>query len=238
MKKLVIASISHGAGKTSFTIGLAKASGKKFAYLKPLGDRLLYKKKRQWDFDAAVVTSLCGLAEGPENMTIGFEHSKLRYMYDEEGLKEKLGEAISAVQEGCDLMVFEAGPTLSYGLSVNMDALSLTGYVDGKLIAVVSGVDDVIVDDITFLKRYLEGSQVDFAGVVINKVRDKSDFMDVHMESIKELGVNVLGIIPFHEELTRLKVSYLTDKLFAKVIAGEQGLEKNVKHVVVGAILR
>ena len=38
------------------------------------------------------ITSVFGMKENPEDMTIGFEHSKLRYMYDEEGRKRSSGK--------------------------------------------------------------------------------------------------------------------------------------------------
>jgi uncharacterized protein len=90
MKNIIIGSISEDAGKTSFIVGLGKALGKKFGYLKPFGDRLIYKKKRLWDYDSALITNIFGLEESSEDMTIGFEHSKLRYMYDEAGTRKKI----------------------------------------------------------------------------------------------------------------------------------------------------
>ena len=55
MKSLIIASTREGAGKTSLMIGLTRAIEKRFGYVKPLGDRPLYRKKRLWDYDAALL---------------------------------------------------------------------------------------------------------------------------------------------------------------------------------------
>ena len=74
MKTIVVGSTHKSAGKTSLIVGLAKAAGKPAGYMKPLGDRLLYRKKRLWDYDAALVTNVFGLEDNPEDMTIGFEH--------------------------------------------------------------------------------------------------------------------------------------------------------------------
>lgn len=235
MKKLIIASTNQGAGKTSFIVGLAKVLGGTTGYLKPLGDRLLYKKKRQWDYDAAVVVDRLGLQESPENMTIGFEHAKLRYMYDEEGIREKLDESIAAVGP-CDRLFLEAGKTLTYGISLRLDALSLAKTIDGTLIALVSGDENSIIDDITFAKGFVDYAGVNLGGVVINKVRDKKDFLDTHEASIKDLGVKILGVVPFEKELTYVAAGYVADKLFAKVIAGEAALGRMIKHIVVGAM--
>ncbi|MDY0045255.1 MAG: AAA family ATPase, partial [Syntrophales bacterium] len=83
MHKTVVASIRKNAGKTSLIVGLAKCLEKEFLYLKPYGDKLYYRKKLLWDYDAALITSIFDLSRNPENMSIGFDHSKVRYKYDE-----------------------------------------------------------------------------------------------------------------------------------------------------------
>ena len=80
MDKWVVTSLRPSAGKTSVIIGIAKALNRKIGYIKPFGERFLYRKKRLWDYDAALVTNLFGLDENPEDMSIGFHHSKLLYM--------------------------------------------------------------------------------------------------------------------------------------------------------------
>jgi len=152
MNKLVIASMRENAGKTSLIVGLARAKDRNIGYLKPLGDRLLYRKKRQWDYDASVMTGLFSLGENPEDMTFGFEHAKLKFMYDEEGLKEKFAESVQAIGAR-DTVFIEGGRTINYGMSIGLDALSLARHADARLVVVVSGNDDLIVDDVAFLTR-------------------------------------------------------------------------------------
>ena len=100
MKNIIIGSVSEDAGKTSFIVGLAKVMNQKFGYLKPFGDRLIYRKKRLWDYDSALITNIFGLEQSSDDMTIGFEHSKLRYMYDEASTKAKLLDMASKVVDG------------------------------------------------------------------------------------------------------------------------------------------
>jgi BioD-like phosphotransacetylase family protein len=61
MEKVIVASMRESAGKTGVIVGLAKALGKKIGYIKPFGDRLLYRKKRLWDYDSALITDIFGL---------------------------------------------------------------------------------------------------------------------------------------------------------------------------------
>lgn len=236
MKTLVVASMRKGAGKTSVIVGIAKALNEKIGYMKPFGDRLLYRKKRLWDYDSALITDIFGLDENPENMSIGFEPSKLRYMYDAESIGKRLHELLSDIGKGKATVFVEGGKDIGYGISVNLDAISVTHYLNGRLLMVISGDDDTILDDITFLKNYLYSAEIDFCGVIVNKVRDVGDFKGVCLPYISDMGIRVLGVLPYREELTHFSVKYLAERLLAKVIAGESGLHNTVKTILIGAM--
>ncbi|MFA6451738.1 MAG: DRTGG domain-containing protein [bacterium] len=236
MEKLIIASTQKRAGKTSVTVGLTKALGKSCGYLKPFGDRLLYRKKQLWDYDAALMSSILGLEGTPENMSIGFEHSKFRYIYDEETTKAKVIERAAEAGRDKDLLIVEGGGDLRYGASIHLDALSVAGYLSGRLLLIVGGDEYVILDDLTFIKENIGFDKINLAGVIINNVKDVQDFKETHLRSVNNLGVNVLGIIPHVPELTYMSVRYLIERTFAKVIAGEGGLDNIVKNVFIGAL--
>jgi dethiobiotin synthetase len=213
---------------------LAKAVGKKFGYLKPFGDKLIYRKKRLWDYDAALITNIFGLEQSSDEMTIGFEHAKLRYMYDEAGTKAKLLDMVRNLDAANDLLIIEGGKELSYGASVRLDTLSLVKYTGGRLILVVSGDEGRIIDDITFIKTYVDVSDIDYS-VVINKVKNLEDYRTSYLPDIKNLGVNVLGVIPDEAALTYPTMAYLAEKLQARTIAGEGGLKNRIKHIFIGS---
>ena len=63
MKSLIVASTRESAGKTSMLVGLAGVLDRRFGYIKPLGDRFLYRKKRLWDYDAALFARLLELEQ-------------------------------------------------------------------------------------------------------------------------------------------------------------------------------
>jgi uncharacterized protein len=234
MKSLIIGSVAEGAGKTSFVVGLAKALNIKFGYLKPLGDRLVYRKKRLWDYDSALMVNIFGLEQSSEDMTIGFEHAKLRYMYDEAGTKGKLLELAQKL-DGNQALLVEGGKDLTYGSSVRLDTISLARNLNAKLILIMSGDEGTVHDQITFTKKYVDMAGIDFA-VVINKVSNLEDYKNTHLQDIKDMGIKVLGILPYEHELTYFSTGFLAEKLQARVIAGETGLNQRVKHVFVGAM--
>jgi uncharacterized protein len=235
MKNIIIGSVNEDAGKTSFIVGLGKAMGKKFSYLKPFGDRLIYRKKRLWDYDAALITNIFGLEQSSDEMTIGFEHSKLRYMYDEAGTKAKLAEMTHNLGNTNEPLFIEGGKDLTYGASIRLDTLSLVKFMGGKLILVISGDEGSIIDDALFIKKYVNMSGIDY-GVVINKVINLEDYQSNYLRDIKDLGLNVLGVIPYEVSLTQVSMSFIADKIQARIIAGDGGLNKRVKHIFVGAM--
>jgi uncharacterized protein len=235
MKNLIIGSVSAEAGKTSLIVGLAKALNKNFGYLKPFGDRLIYRKKRLWDYDAALVTNIFGLEHSSEEMTIGFEHAKLRYMYDESGTKDKLSEMVKNLGDNNPYLFIEGGKDFTYGTSVKLDTLSLVKYLKGKLILVVAGDEGTIIDDLTFVKKYIDTADIDYS-VVINKVTNIEDYKENHLNEINEMGINVLGVLPYEQDLIHVPVSYIAERIQARVIAGEGGLNKRIKQTFVGSM--
>jgi BioD-like phosphotransacetylase family protein len=236
MKKFVFTSLNKNAGKTGIIIGLGKVLNKKIGYLKPFGDRLLYRKKRLWDFDSAVISKIFDIEESPEGMSLGFDHSKLRYMYDESNIIEKIKLLVESINSGTDVLFIESGKQIMHGVSVNLDALTVAKAADAKLIVVVSGDNDDIIDDLQYFKKHTSLKGIDFAGVVVNKVKDVDDFKMVYEEILSEIGINLLGVIPFEAELTYPSVQLISDMLMAKVISGENALNNIVREVFVGAM--
>ena len=240
MKKIVIGSLRKSAGKTSIILGLSVASKKKISYLKPFGDRLVYRKKQLWDYDSLLLANVLKLSEEPQDMTLGFEHSKLRFMYSEADLKKELLKRVADFGTDKDIIFIECGEDLTYGKSLNLDAISLTKSIDGKLILVINGDPNKIIDEIQFIKDYIVSEKatqkIDFGGVIINKVEDLEDFNGTYLSMIEEIGVKILGVVPKLEELTRISLHYLADNLFAKVIVGEEKLDNLVQSIFIGAM--
>lgn len=235
MKSIVVASVQPCAGKTTIIVGLLRVFNGTFGYMKPFGERILYKKKRLVDYDSSLITKIFSVTDNPEEMSIGFDHSKLRYIYTPETLKSKVQELQDRIRKDRDIMIIEGGKDLTFGSSVGLDPINISRLTDSRLILVVGGDDDTIMDSLTFIKNEIRMEDVDFAGVIINKVMDVDDFKENHMDRIDQMGIRVLGIIPYERDLTFVSVEAVSDVLFAKVLAGEEGMIKQVKEIFVGA---
>jgi BioD-like phosphotransacetylase family protein len=236
MKKILIASMREGSGKTSIIAGISTAVQKKYGYIKPLGDRLVYKRKKNIDHDAMVLLKLLKIDAEPDSISLGFTHSKLRYKYDEKGIQNMLTSLADTIGQGRDVLFIEGGRDLAWGASVHLDSLSVARYLGARLILVVSGDGDRVSDDIQFIHDEVDTSKVDFGGIIVNKVQDVDDFKNSFLPPIKELGMKVLGVMPYRAQLTCFSMSMLADRFLARVIAGDQGLDNVVKHIFVGAM--
>ena len=234
MEKVVVTSMRQSAGKTTAIIGIAKALNLKFGYMKPFGERLIYRKKRLLDYDASLIAGIFGLEENVEEMSIGFHHPKLLYMLDEETTGKRLLEQLAHVGERKDFVFIEAGKDITYGASAYLDAISLAKCLDARLLVVAAG-EGPALDDITFLHKRVQLEGVNLLGIIFNKVTNVAEFTDYYIDKIKKLNMNVLGIIPYDQELPFFSVGYVVDRLLAKVIAGETCLHRLVKNIFIGS---
>ena len=242
MKKIVVSSMRSNAGKTSIIAGIISLiKDKKFAYAKPLGDRLIYRKKRSWDYDASLMINLLArqgeMESHYEKITLGFDHARLKYMYDQEGIKNALSDIVTEIGGNNDVLFIESGKDLASGAYLSLDPLSIAKYVDGKLVIVVSGDSDSVLDDIKFIKKYMRIEDVHFGGVIINKTNNVEEFESTCSPSIAEMGVDIIGVIPYEAQLTYFTLEFLAEKLLARVLAGEENLRKVVKDIIIGTPL-
>ena len=121
MKSILISSTREGAGKSSIIAGISATLKKQFGYIKPFGDRLIYHRKINWDYDAFLIKTLWNLDTESDEMTLGFSHSKLRYMYDQESLKEAVTELAANAERTHEILFIEGGKDLRYGSSIHFD---------------------------------------------------------------------------------------------------------------------
>jgi len=135
-----------------------------------------------------------------------------------------------------EALYIECGKGLAFGASVYLDPLTISKATGMKVVIIAGGEEDEIADDLAFLKRFVSAEEAHIGGVIINKVKKPSDFKAAHLEEIKELGIPVFGIVPYEPELVTLSVSTVAEKLFARVIAGESGLNRTIRNVLVGAM--
>jgi len=230
MNRIVMASVKPRAGKTTAAIGIAKKIGKKIGYMKPLGDNQIYKKKRLVDYDAALFREIFEIENEVDELTLGFHHSKVIHSFPD--VKKELTERFEHLSSGKDFFVIEGGENLVRGISMGLDSLSVASHLGADILLVLSGDIYDMRDSLLFAVRAAEGKNVNIAGVVMDRVEDTGKVAD----EIKSMGIPLIGNLPYIKELDVMKVGYIADKLFARVVAGNGGLENHVENILVAAL--
>ena len=235
MQRIVFASMHRDSGKTSLLLGYALEKGGA-GYMKPLGDRPHYKKKRLWDSDASLMARVLELDTDPEMITLGFDHSKIRFSHPGEALEQRLLEAAEAAEAGKELLLVEAGADLAFGASLGLDPVSLARLLQARLYVVLAGDPEVMADDAHFLARRSFSREGLFGGVILNRVSEPEEFTRHHLPLIEAAGLPVAGIVPREGSVCALTLAYLEDELFVKPIAGRAGAETVVDGVFSGVV--
>ena len=236
MNKLIISSLEKDVGKTSLILGIAGNFSGDIAYLKPFGDRLVYHEKKIWDHDAQLMKTLFHLNEEAASMSLGFDHSIIRYQYDREKINSSLKDMAGRNEKSSDLLLVETGKDLSRGKTIHLDALSICKSIGGTQILVVGGIHDRIMDDLLFFDTHLYQKNHNFSGVILNKVKEKDKFISEFGKELNSLNFPILGIIPFVPELANPTVRNIVEVLSAKVLTAEHNLDMPVKEIFVGAM--
>jgi len=230
MKSIVIAAMDEKSGKTTVAYAIAKLTNKKIGYMKPIGDNVLYKEKKVLDYDAILFKEIFGMKEDAEQLCLGIHHSKILHFY-EEPLNE-FKKRYERFAEDKELFIIEGGEFLWKGASLGLDAVSISKEINAPIIFVISGDHYEMLDEIEYIKRYKE--RMNIKGIVLNKVTEED--AEKLQKSIENFGIDYFGYIPPIKRLKAMKVGYIAEKLFAKVVAGEDGLDKYVENVFIAAL--
>ncbi|MCH8908922.1 MAG: phosphotransacetylase family protein [Candidatus Heimdallarchaeota archaeon] len=238
-QRILIASSRKEAGKTSIIIGLAKAlmKEKSIAYFKPLGNRVKYKKKKIWDFDSELITTVLGISNPPEELTLGFDYSKLRLVFNEDELVQKLKEMADQIEADKDILLIEGSENLVAGSSLSMDPVNLSKLLAAEILLIVNGsIPNDAVDDIANFSKVVARENINVKGIIITQIQNIENFKTSYIALIDKFGFPILGLIPRDETLTQYSIEYLVETISGKVLAGEEGLDKLVEHTLVGAM--
>jgi len=127
------------------------------------------------------------------------------------------------------VLLIEGGKDFSCGAYVNLDPVSIAKYIDGTLVIVVSGDNDSIIDDIKFIEKYMKIIDADFGGVIINKVTDIEAFENFFAPSIKEMGIDIIGVIPYEAQLTYFTLDFWRKSSSPECLPAKNTLNKSLR---------
>ncbi len=238
MKKLIVTSTRTYGGKTAIGMGIALNSGRKVGYLKPVGDRPVYEKKKLIDLDVKLFVDWLDIGHELEECCLGFEDEGLTSTIEKQGLAPALCQRMEMVSKDSELAIIETGRNYSFGGSFSLDSGSLAKELDSEIILVAEGDPNLIIDKVLAASRTFKTQGAGLAGVVVNKI--KEDEMDDLKSQIKPAfdkeGIKLLGMVPYIPQLDVMTASLVLEKLHAKLVAGSKGIDKKIDSVLVGAL--
>ncbi|MBM4237839.1 MAG: phosphotransacetylase [Euryarchaeota archaeon] len=131
----------------------------------------------------------------------------------------------------CDYMFIEGAHLIQTGYLHNVSGLAISEAVGAEVILVTTSQPQWL-ERVGMLKRLMECAyKINFKGVVLNQTDDPA-----YEALLEEKGIKVIGSIPMMKQLKYFRVKEVAEALGADIVVGEEGLNKVVEEVTIGAM--
>jgi BioD-like phosphotransacetylase family protein len=244
MKSLYITSVEPFSGKTAVCLALGrrfKRDGYEVGYFKPLSTQPWEPVPgRTLDEDADFVQRTLELRESAKDL-IGVLLTpslarEMRCGCADRDLMIEVRKAYQKIALDRDIVLVEGGGSLREGVSLGLDAASVTQTLDMQAMAIIRYHNRVNQgDDCIAAYRHL-GSRL--VGNLVNVVPTKEQKLSekICTPCLEQQGIRVLGTIPFQEELQAISVGELAEVLNAGFLALPEKRDVLIERLVVGAM--
>ncbi len=244
MKALYINSVEAFSGKTAVCLALGRRlqkEGYRVGYFKPLSTQPWEPTPGQaLDEDAHFIRQMLDLSEHSEEV-VGIVLTpdlarEMRCGCTERDLLAEVKESYEKIVPDKDVILVEGSGSLQEGLSIKLDALTVTNALDMQAVTIVryhhrvSQADDCIAARSVLRDRLL--------GTIINSVpmRELRLATRICNPCLEKQGIHVLGTIPHQEELQAISVGELADVLGGEFLALPEKRDVLIERFIVGAM--
>ena len=245
-KTVYTASTEEYAGKSIVTIALALTArdlGKKVGYFKPIGTEAIGEFK-EWIMDEDVETMMKLLKlKGEPRMYSPIILRKEVFLddfiaYNSSKYVDDILSAYKEVSEEREIMLVEGTSTLSSGAFLNCSVPHLASKLNAQILLISRFKNDHIVDEIFQARDYASRWNIRISDVIINRVpKGKIERVkQIIKPFLEKNGIKVLGVIPEDTMLSAISVREIHEAIGGNVLAGEEGMDKLVETVLVGAM--
>jgi BioD-like phosphotransacetylase family protein len=234
-------------GKTVLIYGLLKKlslEGFKVGYFKPISKaRYRIPSMKFVDPDVVAIKDALGLQEPIEILSpIVITRNTIELKNELDKIKKTIIDSYNSIAEGKDFVVIEGYPTPEILSSIGLSIAELAKLLNSKPILMINAKDrdivDEIVDKIQLFKCFFEFHNYKLDGVIINNVPIYyiERVNDILIPTIKEIGLNIYGVIPEKPRLLAPTVRDIVELLNAEVLENKERLNNIVEDIVVGAM--
>lgn len=244
MKNLLITSTRHNEGKTLVTLGLTSGLAKRVrgvGYMKPVGKGSVEFAGEKIDHDAVLIKEACGIPAFVRDMgPVCYDGFPTHWISPEgrESVVRKIQASFARCTANRELMVIEGTGNAAAGAAFGLSNAFMAKLLDAKVVLVASGGVGQPTDEIFLNKNFFDKAGVEVLGAVVNKAYP-TEFQRIDQwmrRALEAMGIRLLGVIPFEEDLARPTMADLCERFRGRVLNGEAAMGEPLGTVVLGAM--
>ena len=245
-RKIYIAATSQHVGKTTSTLGLIsrlKNMGINVGYSKPVGQKFIDVENGRVDKDAVLFSKFMDFDLEPEihSPAILGAGTTANYLESPEDFdfKNMILEADKVLSERHDVILYEGTGHPGVGSVVDLSNADVAKMLGAGVIMIVEGGIGNTIDRLALSMAIFEKQNVPIIGVIVNKVKkNKLQKVEKYLsKKFESLGLNLLGVIPYEEELEYPLMITIVRALKAKVLYNPENLDNQVEDVIAGSLI-
>ena len=243
---IYVAATNQHVGKTTSTLGLVsvlKQAGINLGYCKPVGQRYLDVNDVRVDKDTLLFADLLGFEIVPayhspvilgKGATTAFLDNPQAFDY-----RADIHRARKYLEANHDLAIFEGTGHPGVGSVVGLSNADVAKMLGASVIMIVEGGIGSTIDRLNMSLAMFREQEVPILGVIVNKVRlDKLDKVKHYVGlKFKELGLPLLGVMPYDETLAYPIISTINQAVNGTVIHNIDQLERQVEDIMAGSLI-
>ncbi|NBV42806.1 hypothetical protein EBR96_08590 [bacterium] len=155
---------------------------------------------------------------------------------DRDAVSSKIKDAFDRLSSDKEFVLLEGTGHAGVGSVFDMSNADVAKLIGSKVILVSLGGIGRAIDEIILNKACFDLLGVEILGVIVNKVQpEKYDKINtIVRRGLERHGINVLGVIPYVNMLTRPTIAELYEELEAELLSGHNNLNQTVGNFVIG----
>jgi BioD-like phosphotransacetylase family protein len=243
--RVFIAATRQNDGKTTTSLGLLAALQRYYprvGYIKPVGQRFVEVAEHKIDEDTVLMDSVYQLNCPLVDMSpIAVEPDFTRRYLEQsnyEALVRKIQKAFDRVAWEKDFVLCEGSGHAGVGSVFDLSNAQVAKVLGAKVIIVTRGGIGKPIDEVALNQALFEKEGVEVIGVIINKVLpDKVEYVTQFLrKGLKRKGLDLLGVIPHQEILSRPTLQSIYDELDAEALNQSRQMANLVEDIIIGAM--
>ncbi len=246
MKNIYVAATGQHVGKTTSTLGIIanlQAQGFKTGYCKPVGQKFLTVNNALVDKDAVLFAKVIGFEMCPEihspvilarGVTKEFIEDPSQFDFTPNIIK-----ASEALEKQYDIVVYEGTGHPGVGSVVNLSNAQVAKMLGSGVILIVEGGIGNTIDRLNLSLSLFREEGVPIIGAIINKVLpDKKEEVEFYLRRrLQEMGVAVLGVLPYDKTLSFPIMETINQAIKGKVILNANRMNNRVEDILAGSLV-